>query len=209
LPISTDPNGIPAREAPLGNADGADAVGDAVPLAAEAHGAALPSNIPPPTVSPPPSYVLTPDIPVDAFPPAEHVEASIPVGSVSIGLMPGEVSSVAPSGMPVGPTDAPGCEPPDMPSGEVAAMPGVGTLIPPIWAKAALQPSVTMTAVIQRRVILVLRVGARRLQAASWSGGAMNSGPTGLVMVLRRMRSISAIPAASMCQPIGALTEAS
>lgn len=132
LPISTDPKGIPAREGPLGDADGADAVGEAVPVA---HGAALPSEIPPPTVSPPPSYVLTPemppDIPVDALPPSEHVEAIMPAGSVNIGLMPGEMSSVAPSGMSVGPTNAPDCEPPVIPSGEVAAMPGVGTLIPP------------------------------------------------------------------------------
>jgi hypothetical protein len=51
LPISTDPKGIPAREAP----DGAGAVNEAVPVAVAAHGAALPSNIPPPTSSPPPS----------------------------------------------------------------------------------------------------------------------------------------------------------
>lgn len=74
-----------------------------------------------------------PEIPLDALPPAEQAvpEVIMPVGSASIGLMPGEVSSVAPSGMPVGPTDVPGCDPPGMPSGEVAAIPGVGTLVPP------------------------------------------------------------------------------
>jgi hypothetical protein len=133
----------------------------------------------------------------------------MPVGSVSIGLIPGEVSSVAPSGMPIGPTDVPVCELPDMPSGEVAAMPGVGTLVPPTWAKAGLQPSAAIATVIQRRLILGLPVGGRRIQAASRSGGAMNSGPTGLATVSRRIRSISAIPAASICQPIAALTEAS
>jgi hypothetical protein len=76
---------------------------------------------------------IPPDIPVDVLPPAEQVvpDAIMPAGSVSIGLMPAVVSSVAPSGMPVGSTNVPGCAPPDMPSGEVAAMPGVGTLIPP------------------------------------------------------------------------------
>jgi hypothetical protein len=126
---------------------------------------------------------MPPDIPVDASPPEQVVPKAITlVGSVSIGLMPGEVSSVAPSGMPVGPTDAPGCKPPDMPSGEVAAMPGVGTLIP-AWAKAGLEPSIAITAIIHRRLILCLLVGGRRAQAASRSGGAMNSGPTALVTV--------------------------
>jgi hypothetical protein len=49
LPISTDPSGIPVREAPLGDAE------DATPLEAAEQGAALPPNIPPPTASPPPS----------------------------------------------------------------------------------------------------------------------------------------------------------
>lgn len=154
---------------------------------------------------------MPPAIPFDALPPDKQAvpEAIMPVGSASIGLMPGEVSSVAPSGMPVGPTDVPGCELPDMPSGEVAAMPGVGTLIPPTWATAVPQPSIAIAAAIHRRLILGLQVRACRIQAASRSGGAMNSGPTGLVMVLLRMRSISFIPAASICQPIAALTEAS
>lgn len=59
LPISTDPNGIPVREAPLGAAEGADAVADAVPADAATQGGALPGKanpaaIPPPA-SPPPS----------------------------------------------------------------------------------------------------------------------------------------------------------
>jgi hypothetical protein len=54
LPISTDPSGIPVREAPLGNAEGTDAIEDATPVEA-AQGAALSPNIPPPTASPPPS----------------------------------------------------------------------------------------------------------------------------------------------------------
>ena len=55
LPISTDPSGIPVREAPLGNGEGTDAIEDATPVEAAEQGAALPPNIPPPTASPPPS----------------------------------------------------------------------------------------------------------------------------------------------------------
>ena len=53
------------------------------------------------------------------------------VPSVS-GLSPGDASSVAPKGIPVGGTDAPGT----MPSGEVAAIPGIGLPIPPTCEKA-------------------------------------------------------------------------
>jgi hypothetical protein len=100
-----------------------------------------------------------PEMPLDALAPVEQAvpEAIMPVGSVSIGLIPGEVSSVAPNGMPVGPIDVPGCKLPDMPSGEVAAMPGVGALIPPTWAKAVLQLSVAIAAIIHRCLILALR----------------------------------------------------
>jgi hypothetical protein len=109
------------------------------------------------------------------IPPAGQVvpEAVMPVGSVNIGRMPGEVSSVEPSGMPVGPTDVPACEAPDMPSGEVAEIPGVGPLIPPTWAKAVQEPSIAIAAANQRRLILCLQVRARRLQAASRLGGAI------------------------------------
>lgn len=60
LPISTDPNGIPVREAPLGDAEGADAFADAVPAEAAAQDAVLPGKlipapIPPPAATPPPS----------------------------------------------------------------------------------------------------------------------------------------------------------
>jgi hypothetical protein len=59
LPISTDPNGMPVRDAPPGDV-GTDAVGDAEPAAAAAQGAASPANVvpvpvAPPTASPPPS----------------------------------------------------------------------------------------------------------------------------------------------------------
>jgi hypothetical protein len=151
LPISTDPSGIPVRETTLGANEGADPIEEAVALPAP-HVAALPCN-PVPAI-PPPSNVLTPDIPpeipVDVLPAVE--QPIIPVGSVIIGLIPGEASSVAPSGIPVGPTDELGGEPGDMPSGEVAAMPGIGTLVPPTWASAELEPSITMAAAINMRL---------------------------------------------------------
>lgn len=76
---------------------------------------------------------MPPDIPLDALSPAKQAvpESIVPMGSVSIGLMPGEASSVEPSGIPVAPTDAADCWLPGVPSGEVAATLGVGKLIPP------------------------------------------------------------------------------
>lgn len=64
------------------------------------------------------------------------VPVTLPVGA---GLIPGDASSVAPSGMPVGET----VEPVPRPSGEVAPMVGVGLAIPPTCAMAALQARTT------------------------------------------------------------------
>src|ERR1700759_5827852 len=89
---------------------------------------------------------IPPDIPLDELPPTRQPEVIMLVGSVRIGLIPGEASSVAPNGMPVGSTDVPGCEPAEMPTGEVAAIPGVGTPIPPTRAKAVLPPSIASAA---------------------------------------------------------------
>ncbi|MEA3149239.1 MAG: hypothetical protein QOD56_178 [Gammaproteobacteria bacterium] len=74
----------------------------------------------------------------------------MPLGS---GLRPGDVSSVAPRGVPVGGTDEPG----PMPSGDVAPMLGVEPLIPPTCAKA--EPQLTSNAdavTIAKRVIMGL-----------------------------------------------------
>jgi hypothetical protein len=54
FPISNDPNGIPARVAPPGDAEGAGPLGDAGPAEPPAQGA-VPAPIPPPAASPPPS----------------------------------------------------------------------------------------------------------------------------------------------------------
>jgi hypothetical protein len=97
-----------------------------------------------------------------------------------------------------------------MPSGDVASRPGVGLVVMPTCEKAGLQPSKIIAAAIRRLFIFVLLLRyAPKAQAASWSGGAMNSGPTGSVMVSRRMRSISVIAAELMRQPMAPRTAAS
>jgi hypothetical protein len=64
-----------------------------------------------------------PNIVEGAVPMVEHtVLPMLPAGEVGAGLTPGDAISVAPSGMPVPPTGAPGT----MPSGEVTESDGVG-----------------------------------------------------------------------------------
>jgi hypothetical protein len=76
---------------------------------------------------------MPPDIPADVLAASEQPipMSAVLVGTVTIGLIPGDASSVAPSGIPVGPTDVRACKPAEMPSGEVAATPGVGMLDTP------------------------------------------------------------------------------
>jgi hypothetical protein len=66
-----------------------------------------------------------------AVPTVEHIVpvvgiAIVPVTPVGAGLIPGDASSVAPRGMPVGET----VEPVPRPSGDVAPMLGVGVAAP-------------------------------------------------------------------------------
>jgi hypothetical protein len=160
LPISTEPNGIPARATLPGDVDDIAAVDEALPLGLAPQITPLPGNeVPIPIPIPPPSYVLAPDIPDEGLPTAEHVvpKPAIPaVPSVS-GLSPGDASSVAPNGIPVGATDAPGT----MPSGEVAAIPGVGVPVPPTCEKAGENAELQLrraatTVAVHRRFISVL-----------------------------------------------------
>ncbi len=127
VPSSVAPNGIPSR--PTGAAaipvgEEADPLGRAEPLPAEAH---VPDAVP---VMPPPSKVMAAlDVPPFELPMPKDVSGIEPpkpeqallvagprddVADVA-GLMPGEASSVAPRGIPVGATGKPG----PMPSGEV------------------------------------------------------------------------------------------
>jgi hypothetical protein len=91
-----------------------------------------------PVVIPPPSKVaVDPNIPEGAVPTVEHAVpllgiAVVPVEKAGAGLIPGDASSVEPSGIPVGET----VEPVPIPSGEVAPMVGVGVAIPLTCATA-------------------------------------------------------------------------
>jgi hypothetical protein len=142
LPISTEPNVIPVRAAPPGEVGDVAADDEALLLELVPHVpevASPPGNdVPVPTPSPPPSkVVLEPDIPDDGLPVTKHIVPFpvipiVPAGTPS----PGDASSVAPMGIPVGGTGKPGA----MPSGEVALIAGVGLPIPPTCANAGLQP---------------------------------------------------------------------
>jgi hypothetical protein len=159
LPISTEPNGIPVRAAPEG--DGDDMTEDdeapglepqiaAVPVLLDT---VIPMSVPVPTgapmpvlnalvpapIPPPSKTLLVPGLPVASRAMAEHVlpKPGKAIGPVGAGLSPGDASSVAPMGMPVGATGEPGA----MPSGEVALMPGVGMPAPPTCANTGVPPS--------------------------------------------------------------------
>jgi hypothetical protein len=151
LPISTEPNGIPVRATVLGDVDDIAPVDEALLLVPQI--AALPGNeVPVPTPIPPPSNVVEPDIPDAGLPMAEQVvpAPANPVVPLVAGLIPDVASSVAPIGIPVGETG----EPEAMPSGEVAAIPGVP--IPPTCAKAGFQPrsAARVAAISARRIVI-------------------------------------------------------
>jgi len=162
LPISTEPNGIPVRGRPPG--DAGDVAALLVELVAQApDNAALPgSDVPVPVPVPPPSkVVLEPDIPDDGLPMTKHVVPFpvIPIVPAGAPLSPGDASSVAPMGIPAGGTG----EPAAMPSGEVGPIPGVGLPIPPTCANAGMQPkSAACIAAINTRRIMISIVRAQR-----------------------------------------------
>jgi hypothetical protein len=100
---------------------------------------------------PPPSKTLLeldePTLEHDAVPPMEGT-GDMPL---VVGLTPGEASSVAPMGIPVGATGAAG----PMPSGDVKPSgDGPGDVpIPPTCAKAAPQPNSVAATAANKRVI--------------------------------------------------------
>ena len=158
LPISNEPKGIPVRAAPPGVVGDVAAKDEAllpevvppVPDIAVLPGMDAPVPIP---IPPPSNVVVEPTIPEAGFPTAEPVmpEPGNPVVPLGTGLSPGDASSVAPMGFPVGATDEPGV----MPSGEVAPMLGVGLPIPPTCAKAEPQLNSNADVVtIAKRVIM-------------------------------------------------------
>jgi hypothetical protein len=150
---SVEPKGMPTRPT-------ADI--DPIPVGDEADAAGAIDAVPP---RPPPSkIVVEPDVPGFAMPvelpsaPApEHAVAPPIAGTTGdapdvIGLTPGDASSVAPSGIPVGATGPAG----PMPSGDV--MPsgdGPGDVAsPPTWADAEPQPNnAAVVTTINRRLM--------------------------------------------------------
>ena len=125
LLISKDPNGIPAGEAPPGADGDIGATVDTTPLLEVVPHVAEPPDEDAPIPIPLPSLiVLVPDIPVmfvpdipvmlvpdiagDEVPTVEHVVPVpvMPIVPAGAGLRPGEVSPVAPNGIPVPGTGA-------------------------------------------------------------------------------------------------------
>jgi hypothetical protein len=221
LPISTEPNGIPVRAAPPGEVGDVAAEDEALLLELGPHVpevAAPPGNVPVPTPSPPPSkFVLKPDIPPDipndGPPTAKHVVPFpvIPIVPAGAPLTPGDASSVAPMGIPVGGTG----EPAAMPSGEVAPIPGVGLPIPPTCANAGMQPkSAACIAAINTRRILISIVRTMRpaLQQKQRSGrlvshniGAVSAVSIADVRPTRAVRRAVPIITISVARPVTAM----
>jgi hypothetical protein len=132
------------------------AVPDIAALPAVVALAGVPIPIPPPS-----KLAVDPNIDDGEVPTVEHAVplvvlgiAIVPVTPVGAGLSPGEVSSVEPSGMPVGSTDVPGLNP----NGEVAPRAGV-VAIAPTCAVAGLQTSSAgRIAAINENLIGILRL---------------------------------------------------
>jgi hypothetical protein len=174
-------------------------------IVAAVAGVAAPGDIPPPS-----KLAVDPYMPAGDIPALEHVVppvvitpvvgiAIVPVTPVGSGLSPGDVSSVEPSGVPAGPTDALAPNP----NGEVASTEGVAVIGSSNWANAGLHSKDQATAKI-KEVLMENFPDMSRIAdyAASRSGGAMNSGPTGSLTVSCRILSMSAIAELSMCQPM-------
>lgn len=106
----------------------------------------VPMEVPTPPPSKSPVALLEP-----APTTAEQIVNPDPNVLGGAGLNPGVASSVAPRGMPAGPTEPLAAA--LMPNGEVCPIPGVGLPIPPTWAKTGLPPRsvARVTAMISSR----------------------------------------------------------
>jgi hypothetical protein len=94
---------------------------------------------------------VDPNIPDGEVPTVEHAVllpgiVTEPVEEPGSGLIPGEASSVDPSGIPVGATDPSAL----LPSGEVALSEGVVGIVP-TWANAGLHSKGNAAAMIKQR----------------------------------------------------------
>jgi hypothetical protein len=134
VPEVADTPDVPRMLEIPGNVDAPDIavvlVIDGLPAVVAVAGDPVPIPIP---IPPPSKLAVDPNIDDGEVPTVEHALplevlgiAIVPVTPVGAGLSPGEVISVAPNGIPVGSTDAPGAAP----SGEVALSVGVVTTVP-------------------------------------------------------------------------------
>jgi hypothetical protein len=155
---SVEPNGMPARPTdstpPIAVGDDADAA--AFPVAA------LPLAVQPlvavPLMPPPSKTVL--ELVLELAVPHDVVPFGDTPGSA--GLMPGDASSIAPRGMPVGATVVPG----PMPSGEV--MPSGDTLT---CARAEPQPRrATASVAAAQRIVMAPSLSDRRRASSRGRG---------------------------------------
>ncbi len=210
LPISMEPNGIPVRAAPPGEAGDVAADDEALLLELVPHVpevAAPPGNdVPVPTPSPPPSkVVLEPGIPDDGLPMTRHVVPFpvIPIVPAGAGPSPGDATSVAPMGIPVGGTGKPGA----MPSGEVAPIPGVGLPIPPTCANAGMQPksAACIAAINTRRIMISIVREQRSGRLASHNIDAVSAVSIADVRPTRAVRRAAPIITISVARPITAM----
>ena len=118
------------------------------------EGAGDPIGVPPPS-----NAAVDPNIPDGEVPAVEQAVplpgiAMVPVEELGSGLIPGDASSVAPKGIPVGES----AEPVAVPSGDVSPIVGVGVAVSSICAMATLQTkSAGRTAAIDGNLIGVLR----------------------------------------------------
>jgi hypothetical protein len=120
--VSNVPEGVSVPEA-LDIPDVADGVAAVPPATAPVAGMAFPGSIPPPS-----KLSDEPNMSADEAPNVVQGTllsgiAMVPVGLIGAGLVPGEVISVAPKGIPVPPTELPLLTS----SGEVVPTSGVGT----------------------------------------------------------------------------------
>jgi hypothetical protein len=150
-PNSVDPNGIPARPTverePIMLGEDADAAArDPEPSVLSAHG---------PEGTPVGACGVEPTMPEQAV----KLPIVDPSGEVPdmAGLRPGVPSSVAPNGIPIGPTAVPS----PRPSGDVTPSGAIGAVpMPPTWAKA--QPQLNrIAAVAIRRGFISFSLGIR------------------------------------------------
>jgi hypothetical protein len=180
LPISVDPNGIPVRATPPGVVGADDAarllppaphMPDNPDVSTPEVGIPAVAGVPSAMAVPPPSKVaVDPNMVEGDVPAVEHIVplpgiASAPVDAIRAGLIPGDASSVDPSGMPVGEI----AKSVAVPSGEVAPMVGVGVAIAPTCASAMLQlRSAGMAAAANPNPVGILQIALANLVV--WRG---------------------------------------